>query len=215
MQARPRIQSNSGSRADGDDIRIGAGAFMGEWKSYDRSGFRFLFRSEARDPYQLRRNPRGAQPPWAALFRIVEHYAPAFAVFHSSNIALFWLEENPILIPLIIGAYIAVPILAVHGWMRWKKTPQASPSKLSFIGFTLASVSATLSLASAVYSFARGGFAYYHPLLLAILGAGLVISGLGLISSLCGIAQKSTVRWHAPVLSLLMLLLWLFWLSGE
>jgi hypothetical protein len=116
---------------------------------------------------------------------------------------------------LIIGAYIAVPILAVHGWMRWKQEPQASPSKLSFIGFILASISAALAVASAVYSFAHGGFTYYHPLLLTILGAGLVIAGLGLISSLWGIGQKSTLRWHAPSLSLLMLLLWLSWMSGE
>jgi hypothetical protein len=124
-------------------------------------------------------------------------------------------EENPILISLIIGAYIAVPVLAVHGWIRWKQKPQASPSKLSFIGFILGSVSAALAIASAVYSFARGGFTYYHPLLLTILGAGLVISGFGLLSSLCGIGQKSTLRWHAPVLSLLMLLLWLSWVNGE
>lgn len=124
-------------------------------------------------------------------------------------------EENPIFIWLIIGAYIAVPVVAVHGWIRWNQKPLASLSKLSFIGFILGSVSAALAIASAVYSFARGGFTYYHPLLLAILGAGLVISGLGLISSLCGIGQKSNLRWHAPVLSLLMLLLWLFWLSGE
>jgi hypothetical protein len=95
------------------------------------------------------------------------------------------------------------------------KPPQAAPSRLSFIGFILASASAALAIASAVYSFARGGFTYYHPLLLAILGTGVVISGLGLISSLCGIGQKSTLRWHAPVLSLLMLLLWLSWVSGE
>jgi hypothetical protein len=116
---------------------------------------------------------------------------------------------------LIIGAYIAVPMLAVHGWIRRKQQPQASLSKLSFIGFILGNVSAALAIASVVSSFARGGFTYYHPLLLAILGTGLIISGLGLICSLGGTGQKSTLRWHAPVLSLLMLLLWLSWLSGE
>lgn len=115
----------------------------------------------------------------------------------------------------MIGAYIAVPILVVHGWIRWEQQGHAPASKLSFIGFVLGSVSAGLAIASAIYVVVRGGFRFYHPVLLVIFGAGLIISFMGLVSSLGGISQKNSLRWHAPVLTSLMLLLWLIWTGGE
>lgn len=124
-------------------------------------------------------------------------------------------EESPILIWSIIGAYVAVPILVAHGWIRWAQQPQAPASQLSFIGFILGSASTALAAASAIYVLARGGFRFYHPVLLWIFGTGLLLSSLGLVSALGGIFKKGPQRWHALALTALMLFLWVIWMSGE
>jgi len=62
---------------------------------------------------------------------------------------------------------------------------------------------------------ARGGFRYYDPPLMKIYGIGILLSLSGLLAGLGGVWKKNPLRWHAPVLSLGMLLLWVLWASSE
>ena len=118
---------------------------------------------------------------------------------------------------MMIAAYVGLPIVLVTGWRRWvggvgKYGPSAV---LALAGFTLASGSALLAICSVLYAMAAGSFRYYAPALLAIYRIGIVLSLAGMAFALGGVWRRSALRWHAPVLSFGMLLLWLIWASGE
>jgi hypothetical protein len=82
-------------------------------------------------------------------------------------------------------------------------------------GFALASMSAVVAIGAGLYSVTTGGFLYYAPSLLMIYRIGLLLSLGGLAFGLGGVWKRNPLRWHAPALSIGMLLLWLFWASGE
>lgn len=121
------------------------------------------------------------------------------------------------LFALAIAAYVAAPVLFITGWIRWARHPQPRDivPVLALAGFVVGSASALLALGGVLYGLAIGGFPYYDPRLLRIYGAGLLLSLAGLIVGLLGLARPSPLRWHAPVLSLAMLVLWLLWMQGE
>jgi hypothetical protein len=58
-------------------------------------------------------------------------------------------------------------------------------------------------------------FRFYDPVLMKIYGLGLLTAGLGLVVSIGGVASKSGLRWKAPALSTVMLLLWLYQVASE
>jgi hypothetical protein len=123
----------------------------------------------------------------------------------------------PIFFALAIAAYLAAPVLLITGWIRWARRSQARQvfPALALAGFIVGSASALLALGAVIYAWSIGGFPYYDPRLMRIYGAGLLLSLAGLVASLAGLARSSPLRWHAPALSLAMLLLWFLWMQGE
>jgi hypothetical protein len=86
---------------------------------------------------------------------------------------------------------------------------------LSLPGFAFASASAVLAIGTTLYSVVTGGFRYYAPSLLMIFKIGLLLSLGGLALALGGIWKRNPLRWHAPLVSLVTLLFWMFWIAGE
>jgi hypothetical protein len=83
------------------------------------------------------------------------------------------------------------------------------------LGFTLSTTSALLAAGSIIYAAATGGFHHFAPALIGIYRMGILLPLGGLASGLGGVLERNPLRWHAPVLSLAMLLLWFMWTSGE
>src|SRR3979490_2763825 len=88
----------------------------------------------------------------------------------------------------VIGAYIALPVGMISGWVRWAKRaqPRTLSSILSLVGFTLATASGLLAISTMMYTRAIGGFRYYDPLLLRIYGWGGLLSIAGIVSAISG-----------------------------
>ena len=122
-----------------------------------------------------------------------------------------------ILLILLIASYVDVPVMLVWGWRRWSRRPrQKNPfATISFIAFSIGSVSSLLLIVTVLWSLIRGGFAWYDPVLLRIFAIGLLLSILALVISLGGVWKANPLRWHAPALSLGMLLIWAIWTAGE
>jgi hypothetical protein len=121
------------------------------------------------------------------------------------------------LLVLSIAGYIGLPLVLILGWRRWlrRSSPQARLSVLSLIGFALSSSSALLALGTVLYAMAGGGFRYYDSTLLVIYRVGILLSLGGLTSAIVGVWSRGAVRWHALILSVGMLFLWLMCASAE
>ncbi|HEY6348878.1 MAG TPA: hypothetical protein VI636_05650 [Candidatus Angelobacter sp.] len=119
------------------------------------------------------------------------------------------LESLSIVLYLVIT--LAVPTLAIWGWVRWARSvqPRTPSSTISLIGFALSNVSAALAIATAVYAQVSGGFSYYDPVLIDIYGTGLLLSLGGLACGLVGLLRPNPLRWHAPVCCVAMFVFWL------
>jgi hypothetical protein len=87
--------------------------------------------------------------------------------------------------------------------------------KCSLAGFILASVSAVLEIGSGTYAQFINGFPFEDPTLLRIYRWGFLLAFLGLIAGLFGVTNKTPLRWKAPALSTVLLLLWLGQVMGE
>jgi hypothetical protein len=121
-----------------------------------------------------------------------------------------------IIFVLGISMYIAMPVVIVWGWMLWKKRtqPRTLLSTLSFIGFTLATMSGLLAIFTILYAIAVG-FPFYDPLLLKIFRWGLLLSLAGFVVSICGVWRPNPLRWHAPASAAGMFLFWFVMALGE
>jgi len=110
---------------------------------------------------------------------------------------------------------IVTPPLMVWGWVRWatSKQPRTVFSTLSFVGFSLATLSALLAISSVIYGQAIGGFQFYDPLLLKIYRWGALISLTAIICAIGGGWRPGPVRLHAPSCATATLFFWL--LSAE
>jgi hypothetical protein len=87
--------------------------------------------------------------------------------------------------------------------------------RCSLAGFILASVSAALEIGSGTYAQFINGFPFEDPTLLRIYRWFFLLAFLGLIAGLFGIANKTPLRWKAPALSTVLLLLWIGQVMGE
>jgi hypothetical protein len=85
----------------------------------------------------------------------------------------------------------------------------------SLAGFASASVSAALEIGSGTYAQFINGFPFQDPALLFIYAWGFLLAFLGLVIGLFGITTKTPLRWKAPALSTVLLLLWLGQAMGE
>jgi hypothetical protein len=118
---------------------------------------------------------------------------------------------------LAIGAYLAVPVAMISGWVRWlkRRQPQTLFSTLSMIGFMLATASGLLAVSSVLYAEIIGGFPYYDPSLLRIYRWGGLLSLAGIVFAMSGAWRPSPLRWYAPACAVGMLLFWFMTASGE
>ena len=114
---------------------------------------------------------------------------------------------------LILGGLTA---WVIWGWTSWRRS-DGSFSRAewcSLAGFTLASLSALFEIGSGVVAqFHR--FRFYDPVLIKIYACGFLTAALGLVVSVGGLATKGPLRWKAPALSTVMLLLWLCQVASE
>jgi len=125
--------------------------------------------------------------------------------------------ESVLLFLVATGMYVLVPTVIVWGWVRWAKRGQLQGvfSMLPLAGFSLTTLSGLLAAASMAYAHMIGGFPFYDPLLLRIYRWGALLSLVGLLLALGGIARPGALRWHAPVAAAGMFLFWLVAASGE
>ena len=121
---------------------------------------------------------------------------------------------------LRILSYGVLPGILVWGWVRWGKRPKlrTTPSILSLLGFILATTSAILAVSSLVYFHLHPNprFAIYDPRLSSMFRCGFLISLAGILFSVVGVWQKSSLRLHAPVCVLGTLAFWMthWWFSS-
>lgn len=104
------------------------------------------------------------------------------------------------------------------GWYSWRRRrPEhlSTGMKCSVAGFVLASASAGLEIGSGTYAQFINGFAFQDPTLLRIYRWGFLFAFLGLVFGLFGIAKRNPLRWKAPALSMVLLLLWFGQAMGE
>lgn len=79
----------------------------------------------------------------------------------------------------------------------------------------LGTVSVLFAIGGVIYAVARGGFRYYDPVLVRIYQMGSLVSLFAAVFAILGIWRSSPLRWHALILSLGMLFLWLVWAAAE
>src|ERR1700743_1289069 len=117
----------------------------------------------------------------------------------------------PVIFLLGLAMYAVVPVTAFAGLRRcirarsernWIFLP-------SFIGFGFGLASALLVFIAIAWG--GGSYRYYDPDLLRFFKIGMLLSLAGVMAGLGGIWKKNLLRWHAPLLSLGMLMLLVDW----
>jgi uncharacterized membrane protein len=117
-----------------------------------------------------------------------------------------------VLVPIL---YVGLTIILVWGWIRGLRE-KATPFRFrSRLGFVLGSSSAYTAIITAIWTRIPGLIQYHDPILVWIYRSGALLAVTGLVLSILGIRRPSALRWHAPILSSSMLLLWCMWLSGQ
>lgn len=115
----------------------------------------------------------------------------------------------------VLGGLVAWVAWGWRSWIRRRPEQLSVEMKCSLAGFTLASVSAVLEIGSGTYAQFKNGFPFEDPALLRIYRRGFVLAFFGLLTGLFGIAKKTPLRWKAPALSTVLLLLWVGQVMGE
>ena len=104
----------------------------------------------------------------------------------------------------------ATYIYLVMAWVRWARLPERLPpprwrSVLAFLAFLLSSASALWNLILIIHAQITGGFPFYHPVLLASIRFGCLVS---LAAIVLGSIGKGLVRAPAILAAVVMLLVW-------
>ena len=109
-----------------------------------------------------------------------------------------------------ILAFVMTPLVVAWGWIRWARSEKrwTTLAVLSFCGFALATGSVALAVALSIYGHATGGFEFCDPRLTRVYAIGMLLSASGLILSLAGIWRFNSLRWHAFICSLGILVYW-------
>jgi len=126
--------------------------------------------------------------------------------------------------PIADRVFVVIVLGGLTAWVMWgwraclRNRPQRLSLGVAFslVGFFLASLSAALEVGSGTYAqFRDGGFPFNDPILLRIYFFGFWSALLALICSLVGVANKTPLRFKAPTLSIILLLLWMGQAMGE
>ncbi len=125
--------------------------------------------------------------------------------------------------PTLDRVFVGVALSGLAAWVAWGWTSwiRTRPKSLSFgiacsvVGFTLASLSASLEIGSGLYAQFTDGFPFMDPNLLRIYRWGLLSALLGLVCGVFGADSKNPLRLKAPALSTFLLLLWVAQAIGE
>lgn len=115
----------------------------------------------------------------------------------------------------VLGAYLALPVVLVVGWVRLARRRKTGSAWPSLTGFSLGTASAVRAVGAMLYARAAGGFPFYDPSLLRIYRWGVLLSVAGLIFGAVGLRWSSPTRWYAPVAAAGTLLFWLGAAAGE
>ena len=120
-----------------------------------------------------------------------------------------------VVVVLILGGLAAWVAWGWRSWIRRRPEQLSLGMRCSIAGFALASVSAALEIGSGTYAQFINGFPFEDPTFLRIYRWGFLLAFLGLIVGLFGVTNKTPLRWKAPALSTVLLLLWLGQVMGE
>jgi len=118
---------------------------------------------------------------------------------------------------LIILGFIVAPVDLVWGWISWIQSPKSRTvtSVLSLIGFTFATFSALLAIATLIYAQRIHGFGFYDPLYMRLIRWGSLLSATGLLFGLGGVWRRNPLRWHSLLATLGTLAYWVIVAEGE
>ena len=117
---------------------------------------------------------------------------------------------------IVLGGLAAWVLWGWWAWIRNRPLSLNVGMVFTLVGFSLASLSAALQISSGTYSqFREGGFPFNYPTLVRIYFFGFWFALLGLVFSLIGVGSKTPLRFQAPALSLVLMLLWIGQAMGE
>ena len=121
-----------------------------------------------------------------------------------------------VFVVVVLGGLAAWVFAGWRAWIRSRPLSLNVGMIFSLVGFCLASFSAALEIGSGIYAqFREGGFPFNDPTLLRIYFFGFWSALLGLVCGLIGIVQRTPLRFKAPALSLVLMLLWVAQDLGE
>ena len=121
-----------------------------------------------------------------------------------------------IFVIVVLGGLTAWVLWGWRAWIRNRPVSTNAGMFFTLVGFSLASISAALEISSATYAqFRAGGFPFNDPTLLRIYRFGFWFALLGLVCSMIGVGTKTPLRFKAPALSLVLMLLWMGQAMGE
>jgi hypothetical protein len=124
-------------------------------------------------------------------------------------------------IPLFfaVTTTFAIPALLLWGWVRWAKdkteNPRSRSTTFSLLGFSLATASAALAIATHLYARFVHNFPLYDPALMKIYACGCLLSIAGIAFAVAGSGKPNPIRWLAPVCAFGTLIFWLMAMSTE
>lgn len=120
---------------------------------------------------------------------------------------------------IAVATTFLIPALLIWGWIRWSKLHHEVPPSRSFtfslLGFSLASASAALALATHLYARFIHSFPFYDPTLMKIYACGCLLSIVGIVFAVAGTGRPNPVRWFAPICAFGMLVFWLLAMTSE
>jgi hypothetical protein len=89
------------------------------------------------------------------------------------------------------------------GWIRWARhsQPRNVFTYLSLVGFSLATISSIIAVATLLYARESGGFPAGDPRLFRIFPWGGLSALCGLLLAVAGVWRRSALRWYALALS--------------
>lgn len=113
---------------------------------------------------------------------------------------------------------LLIPLAAYMGraFWKWGRTPEQRAhgwrAGSGLLSFGLATTSLLMFWYTGIRAHVHGGFPYYAPLLLKLMGTGF---GLGILGLMFGLVSKGRLRWPAVFSSFIMATLWVIVAAGE